>query len=919
MRAARTMLFSGAFSLQTFCSLALADLPPTGTRENPSIKGVKEYAPTDPREALFLRRITEYWKEGHFDDAKKQLLSYLSQYPASAYLNEIYAMLGDLYLRDGSLEEAAKSYEKIVSKRCQQLTAQHYIECLHQMEKYEALISWIATHPVDSFSLEPAQKEQLHLLLADTHYRITQKEENPDSVQLHAKLALEEFSKISHLNRDWELAVAYLYALTGERKAAAERYELLCQEFPEKKAELLFQAALLLNKDDPAKSISLLQEADGITSPLQEDAAFNELLLLFREKRYEEFLSREVALKPFIGQRASELFSFYRGSSHFYLEHYEDASVAMREYLSTNPSSKDELRFALQSLVVCSYKKKDIATLEDTLYRWKKELTLDEGYLDGLFALSEILLQEKQYAKAGNALTEILGRDISNTKQEIALFDYGQVLILQGQFTEGKNALEQYLVRFSTSPRASIVWQNLIFADFEILKTGDKSQCDVLRAGLAADLQKALVHKEQFTPEVVRVYRLNLAQLLFELDDCREALEVATLYVEQYPDHESAQGLRLMQIACHVALSSPADKVVPSVLSALENEANPQIQTKLRLQLFNAYLALNDLEKAEEYLFAVYNTPHVTLKKENLLWLAQRMEQKQQLPLAEVMIENALSASEGCLVRDPSMDPFLMEEEALHLKEVYLTQGKVDKAIQILTGLIDIQSTDSSVSWKLARRVQFELGELFEQQGRFDEALMVYKRLIGDAAYSQASYFLRAALLNQAKLQFARLSQQEFSEQSQDFLGILGTLKDLQIAKSVESEPIHLEAALEYANIRCRLVLPEMKNKKMAFYLERIQEDFLMASSDASSSYLKDRENWPEQNSLIENYLRYIGAERKRLRGIEALESDDLERSQMLTTEAKMEMESLDESLKNARSLLSKRVKESLALLGETN
>ncbi len=59
-------------------------------------------AETSTQEARFLKRMKEYWKEGDFDTAKKQIRSYLEQHQASNLNEEMHLLLGDLYLKEGN-------------------------------------------------------------------------------------------------------------------------------------------------------------------------------------------------------------------------------------------------------------------------------------------------------------------------------------------------------------------------------------------------------------------------------------------------------------------------------------------------------------------------------------------------------------------------------------------------------------------------------------------------------------------------------------------------------------------------------------------------------------------------------------------------------------------------------------------------
>ena len=134
--------------------------------------------------------------------------------------------------------------------------------------------------------------------------------------------------------------------------------------------------------------------------------------------------------------------------------------------------------------------------------------------------------------------------------------------------------------------------------------------------------------------------------------------------------------------------------------------------------------------------------------------------------------------------------------------------------------------------------------------------------------------YAKAALLS-AKTHFKVIQGEGLNEISEEVMEILNTLKELQIRKSVSLEPIHLEAALEYAAIRSSLAPKEQEDERYYFLLNRMQEDFTSFENHHTREYLHAIEKNPEKRALFACYMTFIDAEKFR---IEARQLDKEER-----------------------------------------
>ena len=93
-------------------------------------------------------------------------------------------------------------------------------------------------------------------------------------------------------------AQAQIYTFLEEYPKAASLYLLLAHKDTEKKEDLLFQVACLQLHFDKTAAIATFGDIVELEGKNVSKAAFNQLNLLFQEKRYEDFvLAQDKSLK----------------------------------------------------------------------------------------------------------------------------------------------------------------------------------------------------------------------------------------------------------------------------------------------------------------------------------------------------------------------------------------------------------------------------------------------------------------------------------------------------------------------------------------------------------------------------------------------------------------------------------------------
>ena len=154
-----------------------------------------------------------------------------------------------------------------------------------------------------------------------------------------------------------------------------------------------------------------------------------------------------------------------------------------------------------------------------------------------------------------------------------------------------------------------------------------------------------------------------------------------------------------------------------------------------------------------------------------------------------------------------------------------------------------------------------ELAEAHHILGNFLQALDSYNLLIQN--YPSSS--IRAlAILKRSKLLTYYLPEDQKTEENPTYAQNLNDLKDLEIQRSLLSEPLHLEAGLEYIRWKSDLTQEDSARKKKQIHLlqlfkENFQSEFLTENKDAADPSTKEKE------MLLSSYLQFAEAEILRL------------------------------------------------------
>ncbi len=859
-----------------------------------------------PKDAFFLRRITEFWKDKDYALVKKQILEFLSANPNTSVSDNLYAILGDLYFQEENNEEALAAYQKIAGKEFRLKTSARHLFCLHQKEDWAAIASF-------AYPLYQEAGEDVRYLLSEALYRqISSCEDGAQKIALaeQAKPVVLSLSSDKYKERTL-FPLAEVHRLLKEYPQAASLYMILAEKEPDQAHDLMFQAATLqleFDKNEALKTYGLIMQKGGNKA---EESAFNTLVLLYQDEQYAALAAKEELLSKNISEDKIPLFHYCMGRSHFNLEEWNKTALHLEQ-----PVPAEYQKNSIITLLVCAQKSADMALFDRTLEKLTAAFPNDSETAKALLLHAQFSLQKENLTQANTDLEKVLLQFPEYGDKENLVYDHALILSQSKNWRESRKTFLSYLDQFPQTLHGDTIWSYILNCSIQELKEASPESLQAKKEQFASDLQICLKRDSVFTSDERVDYHFLLGKTFFELGETDKVIETLQAHVASFPSHPTAAEAHLL-MALSFQDSNPK-AFAEHAEAALS--LNPDVADRgiLHLQLFNAYLSLHEQAQAADHLYSSYIDERRPIQRENELWLANyyygsAKERHDSLSQARAIIlfQSLLGIKDDQMVFDISASEPFLEVEALKLADLLDGQKKVT----LLSALVNVQDQHPDFSWKFQRQTAFELGKAYENIGEIDKAVAVFDRLVQTSTYAP-SYFSSAAQLQQARLLYSRCEECDRNESSEKMGQILSNLKDLQIQKKLLSEPTHLEAALEYADIRASFAAPESRIESILFYLNRIKEDFSSQDDLISKEYHESRSRLPEKDLLFQNYMKCIEAEMLRLEAITLKKASDFTKAKQNEEVALVLLEELRGD-KHLTPYLKNRVENNLKALGK--
>lgn len=873
-------------------------------------------------EALFVRRILEFWRDKENCIVKSQILQFIETYPQSSYVDSLLVILGDTLWNEKKYAEGLQTYDKITTDRFKQKVFNNRLDCLHRLERYQDVVDLVDSKLNLQAEQKMSQEQALWVYFkAEALLQLAkQKNIHEGSFDQYeaANQLFKQLLQSDHRNNA-KHALIEIELKFGNQEKAVGYYLELAEEAGERKDEMLLQAAQLQATYAPKEAIMLLNEIQNSSKEQSSSqAVVNKLTLLFEEGEYQRIIDEQKELETRLNKNHKSILEFYIGRSHFALKQYEEAIAHLCPLLKIEnhlPNHEGAIDKTIMLTIAASAQQlNDLSLINSTAKQFELNYPRDPSYGKILYLRGLTYHNFHMISEALIDFQQILSEYPDFEQRDNALFEMGLLLYKSGDLEKSRELFMRLIGDKQDSPISLSAMQYLPNISLLMLEEAEQKgeACDELRTQLLGDLLLALNTPGAIKSVQKPTYLLKISKVHYDMQKYNEALDVLNHYVNNHSEDENLFQAHLLMAMCyHEGLQDPLQFAIHAE-KALEAKPEFPDQCRLRLNLFNTYLQLAKsqensesgyTDKAVGHLYKVFKLKSEQIKPENQLWLADYFYNKVKTRANEYFIEALNSSEDRKLIQDTidiyqsglkleesnlnhffiTEDTIYLEHELFKLSNLYGWLNVVDKQIEILDYVIERQQKDPDWNWTLRTRTVFAKANALKEKGDHANAIEHYSRLI-DQSKPSDFFVSNAAKLQWSRLHFISLPTHKKTIEDGEMIAILKTLKDIQIRKSLSQEPIHLEAALDYAMMRSSLESESQRQEHLLFLLKRIKEDFTDKGDLWSKDYHASREQNPVKNTLYQAYMMLIDAHLARLEAI-LIETNGNE----LAREAKLE------------------------------
>ncbi|MDN3507362.1 MAG: hypothetical protein P0S94_00410 [Simkaniaceae bacterium] len=848
-------------------------------------------------EAFLIRRIAEFWKDGDYKIVKEQIHQFLSKYPKSALNDYLLGILGDLYLQEAKYDKSISLYEQIRDPSVYEKIVINKMQCYYELNQYDEIVDegryYVSKHG-NNFQ---DRHDEFNFLMGEGFFRqaLTSKDKIATrDLVTHARpyyelLLASEYADVS------SFALAEIYRLQDEHAMGSALYLELAKKHKDKREHLLFNAAVLQAHLDKGKAAALFDEIIDMRGEKANEASYNRLLLAFQTEQYKYVIENHRTIYPYVPEEQVALFNFIVGKSFFAVEDYQNAALPITKFLAANPEKGNQYKDALLIQMTCSKELGDEPLFNSALEKYEMAYPNDPELSKAYFMHAMMCKAEGQHDKVEEKLAVIMRTYPNFEDQESLIYEYGVAAHKNNHWHESYDLFHTYLAQFPSSDRTESSWRYFLSTCLNLSKANDKQYSKVK---FLSDLNTVLSSKNGLNSEEMREYRLLYSKLSYELGYHKAVLDQLSQYIADYPNHHSVAEAHLIS-----AMSlNQLDQNLSAYCDHLEQaiELNPEMydNSSVHLQLYNGYITLADeghasdelRERAAEHLYLASRNPEQEIRFENRIWLAGNYYTKVKTVLeqggevtseedVQTAFDRSLELYADAFKRQPIDYAHRdLEPEVLKYADLLTYKNDREQKLTMLSSLIDLQNANQNIEWKFRRQALYELAKTHQVLGENNKALETYQFILQEAN-GVTTPITNSSALQIALIKYNNIPETGRNESNAEVLDVLNRLKELQIRKSVDSEPTHLEAALQYAKIRSELSDPDRRNARYLFFLVRMKEDYASDDDLINRDYHTALSQHPDKLKLFEGYMKFVDGEIMRMQSIQLQKENNREQA----------------------------------------
>jgi hypothetical protein len=784
----------------------------------------------DQSASLALRRIEQLSGSGEHLLLQKSILQFLDNNPLHPKADYLKALLFKEYIYERSYGPALNIYEKIQNKNLASSLNLMKWEALYQTAQYEALYEEL--HSIIPF-LPDNQKGAASFYFAESAFRealtLSHYVEGEKKAMELCQQALPFYISItSHplYGTHAQLAMAEIYRMLGEHEKACSLYLSLSDNAHEKE-DLLFHAAVACTQFDRKQACSLFSKIARMRGKYRKEATYQWMQLLASLHQFPELLEHEAHFLDELKEGHLPNFFFYCAMYCTKQELYSKGIPYFEKAFSHGlvyPYDREAILFFAK----CALATEDSQRLH-TAYSLMEERYPEEGGELSL-AYAQFLKKTENFEQALELYQKI---SIKPFDQKILQEAYREHLNLLIQLERWEEAFAQSERYYPLSNQKECVAQQQIQIALKIANLkGERSHLQqLLEDGLA---------EKKFPLSSVGENVILLAHCYLDQGNPKASLELLQSHQQTLGTTPSFSTLLTFSL---VEAKESYSRIIEAGENALLLGPQDPATARIHLYLFNAYLGEvknhSEEEKrqkltelAESHLLEAIPSVPVSLK--NRLWLAHRLNRKGR---KEKEVESLLSP----LFHTPE-NALKYPEEALVYIHSLLTLEKSKEAIPILKQMM---LKRDSLNESLRAQVQLLYATTLQDEGATETSYKIFQELIDNE---------RGEIQGKAQLQRCLLAIQHPELETNQSI-VMDSLKDLWTKKCAETEPLHLEAGIEYTLTLCKTQSDPSKRKE---YWEELIHHFSQAEDIWSRDYHEALKTNPNKQNLHNTFIRYM-------------------------------------------------------------
>jgi TolA-binding protein len=831
----------------------------------PMIAHAEPWEAQNEEEALFIRRIADFWQEGEYQIVKKQIEGFLKEYPDSSFAQSLSATLGDLYIREKKFQAALEQYARITKTEISDRVFLNRMQCLLELQWFATLADECEQF-LQKENLDSESRLRASYLLATSLYQqcINLPKDSEDLPRLaeraqpHFKLLLN-----SELSHETAQAFAHLCCILKDFASASEIYLNLAKQTGSNTDEMLFQAALLQAEFDKSLAMKTFNEVAVLNGPRAHDALYNQLVLSYDTGQYEDVLSKKAELLEKIPAERQSCAHLFFGRSHLQLKQYPEALQELLCY-ADRASSSEALRSALIDILETAYQLGDEPSLNIALNRLSEQFPDDPQIPKGMLAHAQLLKKTNQLEAANREIESLCSRFASSGEIEAARFEQILIDFQEKIWPTCRVHCQEYLDHFPHNPFSAHVWRYLATAEYHLTA---ENLDPALKEELAKHLEMLLKQKISLSAAEQNDWMFLLAKTDYELQRFTSAIGILEQLALDQNFSQRANAILLLAL-CYRDGTSDLDKFCTRAEEALALHADLLDEASLHIALFNGYLARNpeSLDAAAEHLDLASQKTDIEL--DNLRWLADYYFAKASSELSSPIIFrqkawenlNRFLASAKVRIHDLDETDLPYEEAIFRLADLHGQLGQIPQQMELLLSLRRQYDAHPTWAWMKESDVDLLLGSNYAQSGQTDFALDLFDRIIAKNP-TMRSRTCASAVLQSTQIRIKEWSQKNLPAEDPGALKILSQLKTLTLQKTLVNEPIHLNAAIEYIDFQTGLETADKKVEKRLALLAKMKTDFETSTDLLSRDYQNSRKILSEKDCIVSKYMNFIDAQ----------------------------------------------------------